>query len=641
MATINRFVDSGQLNDSGNGSTEALAKKNLRTAFSLLNYNDDQIIWLRPGRYYSPDTVGQGIGAIARPHVKVRPWNNGESGNPVIDGRNWIAPNTTLFTLEGAADGGGYVWSIIVGTENRVSRVFAASQNNGILLHQRTMGEGLGPVPDTIDTTASPATLAKIKAALNPTDCWFGSKANLGYRLYMWTPFMDMDPSAYYQGLSFYQFGAGTYGFDYGIAVLANSANHAQDVTITSIDVIGSVLSNFAVFADDDKNRPVRSVTFDRCNALAVYNSAWTIRQKPTAAGIASGVNLVSDVLVKNFIANTNTSAKEEERTKAYGNFTGGDMLSILDRVDNVVFEDGLVIDARHSALAMGNFFANSTVPTRSGFRRITVKASAGNTYARGAGISNTDATCFLDQITFDGMNVCTQLAGSVRLSNSAFVNARLPMRMTENDAVAGHIAIGAYVIDRYDGGATTLGNERYIYTEPKDVRIINVSFGPHPSPGSPSIKFDTHVTRPAGMPVELPNATFPAGAVKIDDSLIVDTAPMRQGKPTIVGIENGGNPLGNPAIDNVAIYKGAGQTATSTWKGATASITATPGATNVLTADPKVDKDLKPRPGSPLVGLSRVKGRPVSDITGRERPVRGTIGAFEDFRIFNRRVRP
>lgn len=634
------YVDASidaSLDGTNNGTSQATAKKYWRSALTgSFNYRQGQALLLRPGRFYDVATLGGGMGGIFRSHITVKPWDNGESGNPCLDGRNWITPITdianTRFTYEGPADGGGHVWSIIVGTQQPVLRVFAASQNNGVLLSQRTLGEGLGTVPDAIDTLASPATLTKVKQYLNADDCWFGAGANLSYKLFMWTPFIAQDPTMYYQGMSFLQYGNGTYGFDVGVLISSTATDHAQDVTVQDIDVLGATGASISVNTTDTF-RQINSIRIERCNGKALVRSGIIVRQTPTTAGIATGNSVITDVVARNCTMDGTLSAKEEERTRAYSHFTIADMYTIFDRVDNVVFEDCLAINARHTAFTVGAYSANSTWTRRSGFRRCAAISSEENTYARAFAISMTEDTCFVDQCTFDGMNVGAQAIGSALITNNVFKNARQATRVVGTDTADGHLSIYSNIVDR---GTTNIGNERYIYATPVNLRVYNNSFGPLPSKNEPV--FTIAAFKDATIP--MPFATFPSNTVFIQNNLILDTHPNRKGKPVLSTKVDAGLTLGDIVFDTNLAYKGVGDAPTVTYRGVNTDINATAGFVANLTADPKVDSALRPMQGSPLIGMAKNLATKRRDVTNRERFANTTIGAYESFNKYNRQSR-
>lgn len=629
------YADASALNDTGN-ATSGNPKKFFQSLQSSLNYREGQALLLRPGRYYDVAAVGAGMGGIFRSHVTLKPWDNGESGKPTLDGRNWIHPITdaaqSRFTSEGPAGGGGHVWSIIIGTEQPVVRVFAGARNTGVLLSQRTIGEGLGTTPDSVGDV-----YAQIAAALSRKDAWHGAGSALGYKLYVWTPSANDEPTMYYGGFAVLQYGLGTTGFDVGILISSNAANHAQDVLVQDIDVIGAVGSPVRISGNASDNRVVSNIRVERVNGYLLYNSGVVTRQGISAANIASGISVVRDVRVRSCVMDNTLFPAEEELTRAYGHFTGADMFVIFDNVDNVVYEDCIAINPRHSGFAMGNYSASSTWTKRSGFRRCKSIATAGNSYARGFAISMTDDTCFVDQHVNDGMNVASQAIGSVSITNVVYKNTRPPIRMADlPDPANNHLSIYSNIVDR---GTAGIGNERYIYSYPINVRVLNNSFGPLPSPGSPVIKIAAYGGIPAGS-TGLSPAQFPSGTVTLSNNLMLDTNPARASRPILSTEVDANVTLGDIVFDSNAVYKG-GEVPTVMYRGTTYPLNSAPGFVSNLTADPRVDKNLRPMRGSPLIASGKVLGRLMRDTTGRERPARSTIGAFEDFTVYNRKPRP
>jgi hypothetical protein len=611
------FANASQLDDSGAGTSMGAAKRTLQPLIFFLGYGVNQSIFLRTGRFYDVTSVGAGIPSIQRAHVKIRPYGT-DSGNPCLDGRNWIAPNTSLFTYEGPAAGGGAVWSIQRGTTNQVARVFAASTNNGVLLSQRTIGEALRRAQDSVLDT-----LPSIQANLSESDCWYGAGSALGYRLYMWTPSQFIDPSVYYQGLSFYQSGAGTTGF-----VNAFSITKAQDILVQDIDVIGSRGAAFSVTAADTDTMPTCNIIIERCTTWATHASAVRVQQSVSAAGIAADAWLLSDVLIKDCAGYTNSGPREQEPNTNYAwHSQASDMYMALDRVQNVVFDGCLSVDARHSAFASGTFAANSTKSRSVKFVRCEARASAWNTYARGFGLGDCEPSVVIEQCTFDGMNVRSQPNGSVRVRGCVFKNSRSFMRdLPDTD---GHISVESYILDR---GTAGIGNERYIYVQPIDIVIENCSFGPSSGPAIDVLAY--YANPQAGT---LPFAQVNSGTITVRNNLFLDTHSKRVGKPFASLRGEGPLVIGTQTFENNAIYRPTGDvpsvvyTTGSTPVSTTYNVNTAPGFVSTLTVDPKVSKDMRPLSGSPLIGSGKYMGHSAGN-DGRRFNFSPSIGAFEYF---------
>jgi hypothetical protein len=308
-----------------------------------------------------------------------------------------------------------------------------------------------------------------------------------------------------------------------------------------------------------------------------------------------------------------------------------------VDRVQNVRFVRCLSINARHSAYAVGNYAANSTKSRLVTFTQCTARASTWNTYARGFGVGASEDSVVFDQCTFDGMNVRSQPGGSILISNCVFKNARGYIRdLPDTD---GHISVESYISDN---GTTTIGNDRYIYVQPTNIRIENCSFGPSPGP---AIDMLAYYANP--LVGTLPFAQIAAGTVTLRNNLFLDMHPKRIGKPFVQMRGEGPLVVGDQTFENNAIYRGgavpdvvyatgpSGSPVTTTY-----TVNTAPGFTTTMTIDPQVDSQLRPKRGSPLLSANtrNINGRP--DATGRQRKVSTTIGAYESFTDYNRSTR-
>lgn len=611
------FADSSQATDGGTPTTPGGAKKYFSTLLSgYLSRSLDQTLSLRGGRFYDVSAVGAGMPSLQASHVRIRPY--GESGNPCLDARNWIAPVAGQFTLVGSAAAGGAVWSIQVGTTSNITRVWAASTNNGVLLSQRTIGEAIGHVPDAV-TDSLPAILA----ALNVNDNWYGGQSGLGYRLYIWTPSELIDPALYYQGISFVQSGTGTMGFD------SMRMTRVQDILWQNIDIIGTRSDTLLIDATDTDNVPVRGIVIEDSNMMGCYLSGIRVRQASTATGLASKLTAVSDVVIRRTTANTNTSPKEQERTTAWSRLSGAsDLYWISGPVDNVRIEDSVSINGFHCGATLGTSDANNAETKRSGFRRHKVKAAPWTTYTRAYSSFMCDDRCFIDRCESDGTNTLSQFSGGILVNSTVWKNMRPGIRKQGRDT-DGVIAISTFI---FDGKNASLGSDRYVQIKPTNVRIYNCSLD---SSYGPAIQLNAYYTTAGSGKIP---ESLAAGSVDIKNMMILDTLESRRGLPVMTTYKESTLTVGEPIVDSTLIYKD-GEVPTVEFMGTTYPATSAPGFSNILTDNPKVDAELRPMSDSPLLNAGRsiaVK----TDNRGKRFNAKPTIGAFETILVKDRALR-
>lgn len=614
----NYYADPSRPDNSGNGTTPATAKKYLGTILGFITRGLDQNFWLRAGMYHDVGTVA--LPSIQGAHMRIRRY--GDGGNPCIDARNWIEQGSNRFTLVGPATKGGYVWSIQIGTTSTAYRVWSKSTNKGILLHERTIGEALRHVPNE-GTYGMGDNLTKIANTLSNEDTWYGAGSSLGYRIYIWTRDL-VDPADYWEGLSVAQSGTGTTGADYAFNV-----TRTQDLIVSGIDSFGTRAQNVLIRATDTDTVPCTGIGFEDCNMLG-SSFGVAVQQTTTATGIANNLTAISDVWFKRCTVNTNSSAREQEPDYLrYGRLAGStDLFLFTGRIDNVRAEDCVSINGNHSGMTLGALDANSSLPRRTGFRNHLVKADDWNTYARGLSTFLCDPSCFFESCTLDGMNVRAQYSGEPLITSMNSINNRASIRDPNTD---GHIAVESFIMDR---GTANIGNEKYVYIKPVNVRMVNCTFGP--TPGTPIVMNSYLTTAGSGLPA----ATIDPKALKLENCLLIDTDPSRANKPIMLTYEEGGLVVGEPALENLAVWKGEGvPTATVQFRSYTGPIEGMPGVVSPILADPKVSKDLRPLSGSPLIGAGKPAAKRVCNDGRRFKPT-PTIGAFEHFPLQQRGVR-
>lgn len=613
------YVDPTVATTSGSGSfSDPL--KTITAGLGKLTRAADQILRIRGGFYYDETLPGTQFS-----NVIIEPY--GESGNPCIDGLTYL-PVGTVWTDEGAADAGGRIFSIQLGTAQDVKRVFAATTKSGILLSQRVLGEALRRAPDQNlgGMTATTDTLASIKAALNVNDQWYGAGAALTYKLYMWTPSQFQDPSTYYQGLGITQSGAGTpNGFGSGFNLY-----NTRNAQIRNIQVRGATGWSYQIAVDDTVTFPNEDIVFYQCESVGALEH-FRVSQNAKSQLYPT---VIRRVTFRECYADTYSSAKEQEPNIGYAKLSAKDQYYIGGRVEDVQIVDCVGINPTHAATSIGAWDAAGAMPRRSGYLRHRAYASSWASYARGLNVALTEESCYVTGCLFQGMNVMSQLAGSIKVTASRWTGMRQAIRKPGNstESTDGWIAMTGY---RNDQGNGSVGADRYVDMRPNRLVFANNScdgcygyplqFTLFTYPGTEAIK---------AVPSMTDSSFF------FWNNVLLDTQPSRTGKVYLNTYTEGTLSLGVQSLRNNAIFGGAGVTPSAKWGATTyADMNLAPGHSDNINVNPMVDADMRPRAGSPLISAGRHIGY-FRDYAGRPFKLLTSIGPFEDFTMQPRQQR-
>lgn len=628
---IIRYVDPVNGNDANNGETPQTAKKTLQSVVSIINRSsDNKIIRIRGGHCHEPTPGTAWWNSFSGFNVTIEAyWLEGdEPTNPLLDGVTWLSKDSGGWFNEGAATNGGYVWSIALGTGSTVRRVWSNASNNGVRRSQRTLGDALRRTPDykfdPLGITPTGSNLPSIKDKLSVTDNWFCADAALGWKLYMWTPYDNVDPSKHYNGLGVAQSGAGTNGIGSGFT-LYNSRNFA----IKNIDVRAATAFAFAISVTDT-DAVVEDISFYRCGSFGTLQS-FRVAQTSTAAYLTC----ISRVELRECFADPLTSAKEQEPNQGYSIMSGADQYDIRGKVRDVQIVDCIGRNPTHAAMSLGGWDGAGAITTRSGYLRHTVICDDWCTYSRSLNMNFADSSCYVKNCTIIGTNVVAQLAGSAEVTGNKFFGLRKAIRKPSTPAQAtdGWVAANCYRGTLTNGA---VGNDGYYDTKPSGLLFANnMCDGCYGTPVEVLVYSSTE-----GAAAK-PQASLVDNSFMFWNNVLIDTVPERAGKPYLATDQTGGLSVGTQSFRNNLIYCGEGVTPTARWQGVTyADINSAPGHSGNLTVNPLVDAQLKPLPGSPLARAGVYCGV-TRDHDGKRFGLKPAIGAHEIVGTPTRQTRP
>lgn len=612
------YVDAINGSDSNNGLTPATAKQYYRTVVNLLSTTGDTILLAR-GMYHGVRAVSEDLPGIQKLGLTIDAYGTG--GNPCFDGFTYEAAGTGGWTHEGSG-----VWSKQYGTTSSVKRFFTGSRNTGKLLSQRSPGTAQRAAPDTGIYATTDNVTGSIIPALTRGDgsIWYGAGATLTRKLYVFTGSTTIDPPTAYNGIAFIQSGTGTFGIVNAIAI-----TKSHNITVSNVDVQGTAGESFLIYATDTDTTAVNNIKLTNCNSFYAFTSGFRIRQTTTQT--PSPIT-ISQVTLTNCTGNTSTSVFEQEPDSTKWSRLSGacDMFFATGRINDVRFYNCMSTNSFHSGLTLGALDANTSRPIDSGFHNCTVYADTWTTYTRGAAIYPCEESCYLTRCLFNGMNVRTQLSGSVKFYGNNFQNLRASIRKPNTSGV---IAVESYV---FDGLNASIGTERYVYIQPyPGLTIEHNFFGP--SYDNP-IEFNAYNN---GATFGVASATFSDNYVTVANNVLMDTAPIRKSLPSLVGTQEGGVTLGDEIFVNNLVFKGAGQPdPTITYKGVSYAINANTGFSGNLTTDPQITNATSSIPStSPLIGAS-VFQQYCSGFDGKPFKLPATIGSYEAYNLVTRSPR-
>lgn len=631
MADIIRYVDPLAINDDGDGLTPQTARKFFTTVATgssgtgnVVNRSfDRKIIRMRGGVYHQSKAANGWTGSVSGWNVVFEPyWLPGdEKTNPAIDGLTWLPEDANGWTLEGAADQGGHVWSRQLGTGQTVRRVWTNAKNNGFKRSERTLGDALRRTANKTQDgkTKTDNNIASIKATLSPTEQWYGADGTLTFKLYMWTPGNDPEldnPSKHYKGLAVAQGGAGTFGFSFGFGMF-----NSRDFHVHMIDVLGAATTAYGLTVTDT-DAVNKNISFFGCNALGTFSGV-----KATQIATPAYLTAIDNVEFRMCHVDPLTSAIEQEPNEAFSLISAVDQYDIRGKVRKVSVIDCSGRNPGHAGVNLGSWDSAGAKPIQTGYLRHRVECDEWASYSRSIGMSLCEPSCYILGSTFVATNVVGQLAGSGIVAGNKFLGLRKGIRKVSDAANSfdGWINIAIY---RADGNNANVGSDKYWDMKPDRLIFANNSCdGCHGTPVDLYYFLSTDTTALAAKAqTPLADKSF-----LYYNNLFIDSVPERIGKPVIVGASYPGAPaLGVQSFVKSLFYCGLGVTPSAKWNGTTyANLNDLPGAEGLMWVDPMVDADMRPLPGSPLAQAGRYIG-PLKDRDGKRFGMRPSIGAHE-----------
>lgn len=605
MAVI--YVDATAADDTGNGSTPALAKRTPRAA-QLAATAGDKIL-LKTGYCYAPSSTGAFLFFSNVSNVEVGTYGTA-SDKPILDALTYQNPGDSGWTYVS-----GGVWKKTFGGYY-IRRLWVGCRNNGPLVSQRWIGtakrRAWGPggagLANTAGTTQNP-TEATILANLSSNMIWFGAGSSLSFALYVYTGSSTINPPIFYDGLAFIQ--------SDGVAVGAVSGIHVQNQTgiyCHDMHFRGNGTAAIRLQAQNSDTRDVVDCLFEDCTVTAPWQGAF----RSLIAGEASPARRIRNVIAQKIYCDYMTGTDETEYDSAYSSLSGiADSFCIADGSVGVVVDSCTTINSMHVGLVAGSLAMRTTPPSSCAFTNNYVRYESWHAYGRG--ISNYDGDTLFQGNLIDGQNTRSQIAGSGVVTGNVWQNMRDSIR---KPGVAEWIACESYMQDMFTSG---IGNERYLRVQPTNVLITNNTVY---SPVDQCFSFNFFDTTNIGDG----DNSFNAGTITIQNNNIYMPLAKFLGTYADSTLESTyGKVIGQQTIANNNVYDGSTGNTKISWRSANYSINAAPGCTGNLEVDPQLGKDH--RPANPL--LKRA-GRPVTakgckDFHGKLFYNPPNIGAIDD----------
>lgn len=544
-----------------NPGTQALPKRTVAAMYSAAVAGDAMLFKCD----CAFDTTSGFFPSIKKNNIFIGSYGTGNP--PVFDGMVYENSDATGWTHESSAPG---VWSKLFGvingnTDIRMRRVFVGSNKGGNLRSQRTIGTPMRQASkNTVDT------LPSIAANLNANDIWWAAGSALGWKLYIYTGSTTIAPPQFYNGLAFCGTDGDTIGC--GPAVLVQGCS---GVFVAGIESWGSATDAFRAFSDSSNATPTTNVVFQDCIARYWYVSGF--KAAPASANNTLPRTEISNVLFLRCLADSMTAPTEQEPDASVYSYLAGaqDAFAIYDNAKNCRGEYCVANNSMHVGFTLGAYSYNSLVPDQCGFYRCRAFFDSWNTYGRGFTTYNCTDSCYMIENVFDGQNVRCQMAGSPLIYRNVWKNLRLT---TRKNGVSQVLCVTAELLDR---GFTSIGNERYVRVEPRNVRIIeNVMINPQGTP------FFMENYNAYGYPVAEP--TIADNTVTFERNIVIDT---QRGTLPWHQTVNRSSVIGTQRIGFNSVFKGTGNpAATASINGTTYALNATPGCVNNISVDPLLD---------------------------------------------------
>jgi hypothetical protein len=605
MATI--YVDASRPDDTGNGLTPAAAKRTIRGGRLALIPAGGGTLFVRRGYCYDPlngsfFNVQGNMGSSL-----ITTYGSGDT--PIWDGLTYEPAGASGWTY---IAGSGGAWKKTFGNFY-VRRVFSASQNNGILTTQRTVGPGLrrvvvGGVQTTTTSNPSEADIVTALQTYSTSHHWSPGGAATGFALYIWTGSDSIDPPTFYQGLAFIQANGSTVGSVHGVELV----NPQSSVRIENQIVRGASGNGFRLNVSNVGTADSPGFEVVDCGATHVWLGAVSV----FGLAAASATHRVKGGFCRRVTGYANYAAQEGEGVELENAFSGAcDMFLIADRVDNFTIEYCNAIDAGHNGFALGSFFSgeSAAIPTN-----LTVKdsfASYATTHPYGRGFLATRGTNLrYERMRIVGQNVRSQAQGDTLVRDSKWTGCRPSVRKPGTDQ---WIGTEAYVADNFSGLGATV---RYIPVEPSNVRILNnYAEGDFPNQ---AVTWETF-SNLFGV-----TNTWASGAVTLANNVVIGGSTVLRAQKQAAG--NAATIPNDNVVRNNDFYK-AGQPSAGrvSWLGTSHTVNSAPGFTGNLEVDPQLTTGGKPLPTSPLIGAGVHYGYR-RDLDKVQRPKPPAIGAYD-----------
>lgn len=596
-----RYLDASRPDDSGDGLSEATAKKTYAAAVAALVNGDT--LKVRGGRCY--DHTGADFVKIQNlSNITIEPydlptittrqqqWDN----YPILDGLIWENSGTGGWTHEGSG-----VWSKSYGV-GLCKRLWAGCSNTGVLISQRTLGTAKRRTP-----SATAETLPAITAALNTNDVWHPGGSAMGNKLFVYTGSTTVNPPTHYNGIaiSIQTDTQGTY--------CPMQITRSDNITVRKIHARGGIQNSFFVHSLATDTRTTHDILIEDCLASCMYIAGFTVRD-----GTQNLLDhrMIWNVKFRRCVGDMLTSAAEQDPSQSYTFTALLNMYEITGAVYNCWAEDCESYDAGHVSIVVGAGFNNLYIPENCGFLRHYSKWNSYASYARGMS-TNRGKNIFVIGCTFDGQNVQSQIVDGIIVSNK-WINMRSSIRKAGTD---GAVSFEVYA---QDWNQTVFGNDRYVISQPTKLIFANNLIV-----DCPNIYQAIQLTTYGGKGYPVPDPDGIHQSMWIANNLLLDR--VQPTRPWIAGWHNGGSTIWTQVIKNNLVWTGAGGPAPfAKWGGVTYTLNTCPGESGTITGNPLINETTwKVSTGSPAISAGYHVGY-YPDGEGKYFNPKPSIGLYE-----------
>jgi hypothetical protein len=591
MATI--YVDASQPNDNGNGLTPATAKRTPRMA-QLIAKPGDKVL-LKTGYCYDPSSTGQFMYFSGVSNVEVGTYGTA-SDKPILDALTYQNPGVEGWTY--VSDG---VWKKKFAAFY-IRRLWVGSTSLGNLVSQRIVGTAKRRATGAgfIGAAANPSE-ASILAALNDRDIWFGGGSATSYALYIYTGTASIDPPRYYGGLAFIQSDGVSVGSVEGIYVENQVGIYAHDLHIRGCGKHG-----IRLYGQNSNVRDVADCLFEDITVTHPWEGAFASR----IAGQLAPAFRCKSTTVRRVYCDYFTHEDEQEPDTSYNSMSGiSDLFNVSDGSVGITIEECTAINAGHVGIVVGSTAMRTAPPMGCRVVNNKVRYDKWHTYGRGLSCYDADATTLFAGNLIDGQNTRSQFSGSGKIIGNVWTNLRSSMR---KPTVGQWIAVESYI---YDTFSSSIGNERYLRINPKNLLIAhNTVYGPKDT----AIGFHFYST-----PTGPADNSFNPGTVSVINNIV--HSPASQFLSTY---EDHGKTIGQQLIMDNCVYNTFTGDNKITWRGNNYKINSAPGCSNNTEVDPQLDALYRPC-AAPLIRTGLYLGG--KDFYGKQFYNPPNIGAVDD----------